>query len=93
MRLTAAGSVFLKDARGVLARSERAIWHVRRTGRGESGQLTVGYTSLIHYPFVPEVLRLYRACYPGVEIVLRDMVTIEQMRWLHINTLNISFAA
>lgn len=93
VQLTAAGCVFLEDARDILAQSERAIRHVRRADSGELGQLTVGYTSLIHYPFLREVLRLYRARYPEVEITLRDMVTIEQMQRLHTNTLDISFAA
>lgn len=93
VRLTAAGCVFLEDARDILAQSEWALRHVRRADRGELGRLTVGYTSLIHYPFLREVLRLYRDRYPGVEITLRDMVTIEQMKRLHTNTLDISFAA
>lgn len=92
VRLTAAGSVFLASARDILEQSERAIRNVRRADRGELGKLTVGYTSLIHYPFVREVLRLYRARYPEVEIILRDLVTIEQMQRLNTNTLDVSFA-
>lgn len=92
VRLTTAGRVFLEDARAILARSEQAIGRARRADRGELGQLTVGYTSLIHYPFFRDVLRLYRARYPEVELTLRDLVTFEQMRQLHTNTLDISFA-
>jgi len=93
VRLTAAGCIFLEDAREILARSEWAVRRLRRADRGELGHLTVGYTSLLHYPFFREVLRLYRDRYPEVEITLRDMVTIEQMQRLHANTLDISFAA
>ncbi len=93
VRLTASGQVFLADARDILARAEGARQRVQRAERGELGQLTVGYTSLIHYPFVHKVLRLYRTRFPGVELVLRDLVTIEQMQQLHTNTLDISFAA
>jgi len=93
VRLTTPGLVFLADAHNVLARAEEAKQRVQRAGRGELGQLTVGYTSLIHYPFVHNVLRLYRTRFPGVEIVLHDLVTIEQMRQLHTNSLDISFAA
>jgi len=92
VRLTTAGRVFLEDARDILARSERAVGRARRADRGELGQLTVGYTSLFHYPFFRDALRLYRVRYPGVEVILRDLVTIEQMRRLHTNTLDISFA-
>lgn len=87
-----AGQVFLEDARAILSQSERAIRRARRASRGELGRLTVGYTSLIHYPFFRDALRLYRARYPGVEVILRDLVTIEQLRQLHTSTLDISFA-
>lgn len=73
-------------------RSLSAIRRARRASRGELGRLTVGYTSLIHYPFFRDALRLYRARYPGVEVILRDLVTIEQLRQLHTSTLDISFA-
>lgn len=93
VQLTTAGQVFLGDAREILAHADRAARNARRAGRGELGQLTVGYTSLIHYPFVREVLRVYRSRYPGVELTLRDLVTIEQMQRLNTKTLDISFAA
>jgi DNA-binding transcriptional LysR family regulator len=93
VRLTPAGRVFLADARELLANAERATQRVRRAGQGELGRLTIGYTSLLPCPLFPEALRLYRVRFPEVEIVLRDLVTIEQMQQLHTNTLDISFAA
>lgn len=93
VQLTAAGRVFLADAYALLADAERATRRVRRAGQGELGRLTIGYTSLLPCPLFPEALRLYRARYPEVEIVLRDLVTIEQMQQLHTSTLDISFAA
>ena len=62
-------------------------------GRGELGQLTIGYTSLIHYPFFADVLSRYHERYPDVTLVLRDLVTIDQMQQLETNTLDIGIAA
>jgi DNA-binding transcriptional LysR family regulator len=92
VRLTPAGQVLLADARETLAQLERAAARVRRAGRGETGQLTIGYTSLISCPLFPPALQLYRARYPEVDIVLRDLVTIEQMESLQASALDVSFA-
>jgi len=93
VRLTTAGQVFLTDAQNILNQAELASQRVQRAGRGELGRLTIGYTSLIYYPYFPDVLRSYHADFPDVEVVLRDMVALEQMQQLHTNTLDISFAA
>jgi DNA-binding transcriptional LysR family regulator len=92
IQLTVAGRVFLTDAYQILAQSDMAIHRAQRANRGELGQLTLGYTSLIHNPLFPVVLRLHRERYPEVELVLRDLVTIEQMQQLSTNTLDVSFA-
>ena len=92
VQLTVAGRVFLADAYQVLGLSEAAMRRARRANRGELGQLTIGYTSLIHNPLFPAILRLHRERYPEVELILRDLVTIEQMQQLSTNTLDISFA-
>jgi DNA-binding transcriptional LysR family regulator len=93
VRLTTAGQVFLRDAQQILAKADLAVRRVQRAERGEFGRLTIGYTSLIYYPYFPDVLRSYHADFPDVELVLRDLVAIEQMQQLHTNTLDISFAA
>jgi len=72
--------------------AERAAQRARQAGRGELGRLTIGYTSLVSCPLFPPALRLYRERYPHVELVLRDLVTLEQMEQLHTNTLDVSFA-
>ncbi len=92
IQLTVAGRVFLTDAYQILAQSDMAIHRAQRANKGELGQLTLGYTSLIHNPLFPAVLRLHRERYPEVELILRDLVTIEQMQQLSTNTLDVSFA-
>jgi DNA-binding transcriptional LysR family regulator len=92
VRLTAAGQVFLEDAYQLLAQVDRAKGRAKRASKGELGQLTIGYTSFVHCPLFPTILQQYRALYPDVEIVLRDLVTIEQMKQLDTNGLDISFA-
>lgn len=92
VQLTVAGQVFLEDAYQLLAQVDRAKGRARRASKGELGQLTIGYTSFVHCPLFPIILQRYRALYPDVDIVLRDLVTIEQMKQLGTSALDISFA-
>jgi DNA-binding transcriptional LysR family regulator len=92
VRLTAAGQVFLEDAYQILAQVDRAKGRAKRASKGELGQLTIGYTSFVHCPLFKIILQRYRTLYPDVEIVLRDLVTIEQMKQLDSNAIDISFA-
>ncbi len=92
VQLTVAGRALLTDAYQILALSDEAILRARRANKGELGQITIGYTSLIHNPLFPTVLRLHRERYPEVELILRDLVTIEQMQQLSTNILDVSFA-
>src|SRR5713101_9918947 len=62
LELTNAGAVLLEDARWILARAEQAVRNVGRAGRGELGQLCVGFTFAASFnPFVPE----YHSSLPG----------------------------
>src|SRR5207253_2114781 len=92
IRLTVAGQVFLEDTYQLLAQVDRAKGRVKRASKGELGQLTIGYTSFVHCPLLQIILQRYRAQYPDVDIVMRDLVTIEQMKQLDTNALDISFA-
>ncbi|HTK09340.1 MAG TPA: LysR substrate-binding domain-containing protein [Ktedonobacteraceae bacterium] len=92
IELTVAGKVFLEDATRILAQAEQAEKRAKRASKGELGQLTIGYTSFLHCPLFPTIMYRYRTQYPDVEIVMRDLVTLEQMKQLDTNELDISFA-
>ncbi|WP_313334304.1 LysR substrate-binding domain-containing protein [Pseudomonas oryzihabitans] len=78
--LTEAGRLFLDEARQILLASERAAERVRRAGRGETGQLQVGFSA--SSPFVatiPKTLFAYRRAYPEVRLQLQEMSSREQI--------------
>jgi DNA-binding transcriptional LysR family regulator len=61
VRLTEAGKLFLDDARRVLSLSEQAMLTARRAGRGEAGELRVGFTfSTPLTPLFATVVNRYR---------------------------------
>jgi len=80
VRLTEAGKLFLEDARRVLALSEQAALTARRAGRGEAGELRVGFTfSTPLTPLFATVINRYRQRYPGVTLTLQEMSTLGQI--------------
>lgn len=92
VRLTAAGKLFLDDARRVLALSEQAKLTARRAQRGEAGELRIGFT--FSTPFTPlfaTVINRYRARYPDVLLTLRELATLPQIAMLENRELDLGF--
>ncbi|QIM72403.1 LysR family transcriptional regulator [Bordetella trematum] len=76
IRLNAAGQAFLEDARRILAQAEQAALRAQRAARGETGQLSIGYTSSAAlHPAVPRVLRAFHERYPQVALETRENAT------------------
>ena len=65
--LTHAGTVFLEQARTLLARAQDAIELVRAADRGEVGRLRIGFMSGTIYTLLPPLLRDFAARFPAVK--------------------------
>jgi DNA-binding transcriptional LysR family regulator len=73
VRLTAVGTVLLREARAVLARADRAAAAVRRAAAGEEGELRVGFLSSVANYMMPPVIRAFRERHPGVTLQTREV--------------------
>jgi DNA-binding transcriptional LysR family regulator len=82
VKLTAAGQMFLDEARQTLTALERAAQAGRRVARGEAGWLGVGFVGTATYEALPAALSAFRAAYPEVELVLRELVSARQAQAL-----------
>lgn len=80
--LTAAGRVFLDEARRTLAQSSLAIDLARRAERGTSGQLAFGFIDAAVYSVVPAIVRRFCQLYPSVHLSLREMLIPDQVTGL-----------
>lgn len=80
--LTDAGQVFLEEARRTLVQAEHARRVAQRAQRSEIGRLVMGFVSEATYDLLPIMLQAYRARFPQVEIVLREMTTMQQVQAL-----------
>ncbi|MBA2947782.1 LysR substrate-binding domain-containing protein [Streptomyces himalayensis] len=89
VRLTPAGRAFLIEARGILRQSENAALAVRQVSTGEAGSITIGFTAASAHSMLGTLLRTAREAVPLAEIVLREMVTRDQLAALADNSLDL----
>ncbi len=82
VRLTRAGRTFLPEARRILQLSDSAAVSTRRTAAGEKGSVTIGFTATAGYSFLPEIITSARERLAGVDFILQEMVTAEQVEAL-----------
>ncbi|GAA5116654.1 LysR substrate-binding domain-containing protein [Pseudonocardia adelaidensis] len=77
--LTAAGSVFLTEARRLLALAEAAPDLARRVSSGTSGVVRIGFTAASTYGVLGRLLNELGRRLPDVDVDLAEMVTREQV--------------
>lgn len=90
VRPTAAGSLFLKEAKDVLARAENAK-RVARQHEG-AGFLRVGYVPSAGHILLPSLLGRLRARIANVEIDAAEMITARQIEALHDGEIDVGYA-
>jgi DNA-binding transcriptional LysR family regulator len=73
-RLTPEGQVFYEEALKTLAQAERSIATAQRAAKGEIGRLGIGFMGFATCSFLPDLLRKYKARYPGVSLRLVEDV-------------------
>ncbi len=78
VELTQAGQTLFGEAQAILRQVEHAVTAARRTARGESGRIGLGFTSSASFhPIVPQVIREYRETHPLVALSLEESGTGE----------------
>jgi DNA-binding transcriptional LysR family regulator len=90
--LTPAGTAFLEAARATLAQAERAITVARRAGRGELGDLRIGFNPSA--PFIARVATAvndFRRRFPDVRLSLSEMIGSAQIAAIEDRSLDIGF--
>jgi len=91
VELTHAGRMFLERARQALAGAEDAMQAARRAGRGEIGGLSIAFIHAATYRLLPDILRVFRARMPNVELSLIEMPGSEQMLALNDGAIDVGF--
>lgn len=68
IELTAAGSVYLKEARAILKRSDEAMRLARMASKGMDGEMTIGFISGFGQSDCYGVLRGFHEAYPNIKL-------------------------
>ena len=91
VRLTEAGRAALGEARQTLAQAERVAIAARRVSEGVSGRLRLGFPGSFPHTTLPEMLRAFRAKFPGVQLNLQECSTEEQLELLAAGKIDVGF--
>jgi len=92
VKLSAAGKLFLDDARRILQEVNEAAARAARVARGQSGTLRVGFSENASWRgVVPESLRRFREIQPDAELQLQPLPSLEQLEAIRSGRLDAGF--
>jgi DNA-binding transcriptional LysR family regulator len=92
VKLSAAGQLFLADARRILQEVTEAAGRAARVARGQSGTLRVGFTESASWRgVVPESFRRFREMQPDAELQLQSSPSLVQLDALRTGRLDAGF--
>jgi DNA-binding transcriptional LysR family regulator len=94
VRLSAAGTLFLNDARRVLQDVEGARRRAERVALGKAGTLRIGIaTAVSWHGMVADTFRQFRRHQPDVELEVHHLLSVHQIDAVLSGRLDIGFAA
>ena len=82
LKLTAAGKVFLTEAKTVLQHAEEAVKKARAVSGGTQGEIHVGYAPSLTVQILPPMLRAFQSEFPHVRVTLHDLSSEEMLAQL-----------
>src|SRR3984893_17027297 len=92
VKLSAAGKLFLEDARRILQEVSEAGIRAGRVASGRSGTLRVGFTENASWRGVaPESFRRFRELQPDAELQLQPSASLEQLEAIRSGRLDAGF--
>ena len=92
VKISAAGKLFLEEARRILQQVDEATERAQRVARGQSGTLRVGFTENTSWRgVVPDSFRLFRDRYPDAELQLNPLPSLQQLEAVRAGRLDAGF--
>lgn len=82
VRLTAAGAVFLEEAKRTVAQADLAVTAAREAAEGRSGIVRLCYVGSALYGRLPDLIRRFRHQCPTVRLELRESTSAQQVAML-----------
>jgi DNA-binding transcriptional LysR family regulator len=92
LKLTAAGRIFLVEARAVLQHADDAVQKARAVAAGTAGEIHVGYAPSLTIQILPRTLRTFLEEFPRVRVTLHDLSTEEMLAQLGDGSLDVALS-
>ena len=92
VKLSAAGKLFLEEARRILQQVNDATRRAKRVASGQSGTLRVGFIeSMSWHGVVPDSFREFRERHPDAELQIKPLSSLEQVQSVRSGQLDAGF--
>lgn len=92
VELTAAGELFLQEARLALLQAERAVATVTRAAKGVQGTLRMSFiTSVPLVDVFTSTVRAFRGAYPDVQLELKSRSSVKIIDEVMLGTVDVGF--
>ena len=91
VKLTAAGTAFLDEARLTLAQARRAVASAREAGQAGERTLVLGFGPAAEIKLFPSTLTSLRASFPKLRLEFRSMTTLDQREALLHSEIDLAF--
>jgi LysR family hca operon transcriptional activator len=91
VKLTAAGTAFLDEARLTLAQARRAMASARQVAQPGQSTLVLGFGPAAEIKLFPSTLTSLRASFPKLRLEFRSMTTLKQREALLHNEIDLAF--
>lgn len=88
--LTAAGKLFMEEARQLLKHAAGSVEKVRAQERGQFGELHIGYLPSVSIELLPPSLKVFQKAVPSVNVLLHDLSTQDSARVLMTGKLDLA---
>lgn len=89
--LTAAGEALQREMSVLLPQFDDAIMHLREVAAGRHGRIAIGFIEPAGFEVVPATVKAFRLRYPDIEIVLKQLTSLEQIEALRQHAIQIGF--
>ena len=89
VELTPAGRAFLEEARRLLSLANAAPLLAQRVAHGSQGRLRLGFTAVAAFAVLGRWVKYLDERLPEVDLVLKEMVTVAQVRALLANEIDL----
>ena len=91
VRLTRAGEALLARARDIVLQADKTLDFARAIADGRAGRIEVGFTGIVLYRGVTEILTRFRRAFPDVTLALQEIASQKQAELVRAGRLDAGF--